>query len=209
MTRNVTVVTALAATFSCLLSLPAAFAGEFRSYEFLPDQPRLFTYAGGLLGTDVKAQLAGSFDVDIASDGTTQVTRFDVQLNDILDTGLFEIGWMDGDSLRDELFLDPVGLIGQRADSVINIGPMPVEPDGFDEPLTNIYIKELGGGMASVRISSRPAMVIDSASMSTEPAGFLVRVVPEPTLLILAAGIVFLPSWRTRKTLPVAQATRG
>ena len=86
-------ITTLHSTYRCLavialfLSCVQPAAAELRTYEFLPGQERLFQFQGGLLGTDVQAQLAGSFDVEIEDGGASRLTRFDVQLVDILDQG--------------------------------------------------------------------------------------------------------------------------
>ena len=169
-----------------------AGAAELRTYEFVPGQDRLFSYSGGLVGVHVEAQLAGSFDVEIEADGTSRLTRFDVQLVDVLDTGLYEVGWMNGDSLADQLFVDPVGLIGRLDGDLITLGfPASPIPEEYI-PNTIILLKDVGGGLAEVRISSQPQLILDNPSMNTEVPGLLARVVPEPASWVLVAGMAVL-----------------
>lgn len=179
------------ASFCFVLVLPVD-AAELRTYEFVAGQDRLFSYSGGLIGIHVEAQLAGSFDVEIEADGTSRLTRFDVQLVDVLDTGLYAIGWMNGDSLADQLFVDPVGLTGHLDGDLITLGfpasPIPEEVT----PNTIILLKDVGGGLAEVRISSQPELILDNPSMNTEVPGLLARVVPEPASWVLIAGMAVL-----------------
>ncbi len=180
--------------------VPPVGAAELRTYEFLSGQDRLFQFQGGLLGTDVQAQLAGSFDVEIMNDGTSRLTRFDVQLVDILDQGFSPLGWSEGTSLADVLFVNPVGLTGYRDAALITLGDPGVIID-FETGMPNTIIRvgNLGGGLANVRISSSmPEMVIDSPSFATESPGLLVRVVPEPGATTLLTGVLIAVGGRRR-----------
>jgi hypothetical protein len=172
--------------------VPLAGAAELRTYEFVAGQDRLFSYSGGLVGVHVEAQLTGSFDVEIEADGTSQLTRFDVQLADVVDTGLYAVGWMNGEHLADKLFVDPVGLTGHFDGDWITLGlptnPIPEE----NTPNTIIRVKDLGGGQAEVLISSLPHPIFDNPSMNTELPGLLARVVPEPASWVLVAGMAVL-----------------
>jgi len=170
-----------------LACVPPVAAAELRTYEFLPGQEQLFQFQGGLLGTDVRAQLAGSFDVEIEYDGTSRLTRFDVQLVDILDQGLFPVGWSEGTSLADVLFVNPVRLTGSRVAALITLGdPGAIIAYDAGIPNTIIQANEIDGGLAEVRISSLSEMALDSPSFFTEPPGLLARVVPEPSGLVLS-----------------------
>jgi hypothetical protein len=187
MTNSNSINTCLAILAFFLTQAQPAAAAEIRTYEFLPGQERLFQFQGGLLGTDVQAQLAGSFDVEIEDNGASRLTRFDVQLVDILDQGFSPLDWSEGMPLADVLFVNPVGLIGNRDATLITLGD-PGDIIAYDAgiPYTIIRVSELGGGQAQVRISSLPEMVIDSPSFFTESPGLLVRMVPEPAGLVLS-----------------------
>ena len=57
--------TLLFIALACVVVQPTGAIAEIRSYQFLPEQGRLFSFAGGLTGTDAAAQLAGSLDLAV------------------------------------------------------------------------------------------------------------------------------------------------
>ena len=174
-----------------LLALAAsAEAASLQTYTFLPNQDRLFQFRGGLLGFDFSSQLAGSFDVDFADDGSGQLTRFDVQFADVSDQGSFKAGWKNGDLIAKALFVDPLGITGAVDGNRIRLSsPTPMHPpDVFqiDYALTSIELTNLGGGKTLVSIGSSPRYQLDNADFTTAQSGLLATVTPEPSALALA-----------------------
>jgi hypothetical protein len=174
-----------------LLALTASVnAASLRTYTFLPNQDRLFQFRGGLLGFDFWSQLAGSFDVNVADDGSSQLTRFDVQFADVSDQGSFKIGWHDGDSLSEKLFVDPVGIGGAaRGNQLLLRNPIPVQSPPvlqLDFAVTSIELIDMGGGAARVSIVSSPKYWLDNPAFTTAQPGLLTTITPEPSTLALS-----------------------
>jgi hypothetical protein len=172
---------------STFAMVPAAGGAELRTYRIASDQSRLFHLTGGLADYDVSAQLAGSFDIEIESDGPAVLTRFDVELLDILSEGSTDPGWSDGQSLAEALFANPVGLTGMYHPTAIRLGFFPIVPPDapllfdVDGPLTTITVTPGDGRWARLEIRSVPIIALDNPFFTTDSPGFLVQLVPEPS----------------------------
>jgi hypothetical protein len=182
-----------------------ADAGEVRTYRIASDQPRLLRFAGGLFGYDVSAQLAGSFDVEIEA-GSATLTRFDVSIIDIVDQGLANTGWSNGQSLAPLLFVNPVGLTGVHDSTLTYLSSQPYPPPLLrNGPATTITLVPDSGPWARLNIVSLPTVFLDNPSFHTDAPtdvltpGFLVRLVPEPSacsIAFVAAMAVILKARR-------------
>jgi hypothetical protein len=182
--------------------LAAADAAEVRTYRFDSDQPRLLHFAGGLIGYDTSAQLAGSFDIEIGDGGAAAITRFDVQLHDIVNQGSADPGWAEGQSLAPILFNNPVGLTGTANPTSILLG-FPPDPDVilWQGPLTTFALTPSNGSSARLYIRSVPFAFIDNPSLMAESPGFLVQLVPEPSAWTIAlfGAIAAITKTRNRR----------
>src|SRR5882757_5772743 len=72
--------------FLTAASVATASAAEVRTYEFVSGQQPIFHLRGGLAGVDLSAKLTGNFDIKIENDGSAALTRFDVQLVDVMNS---------------------------------------------------------------------------------------------------------------------------
>jgi hypothetical protein len=180
-----------------------AGAAELRTYRFESDQPRSLHFAGGLAGVDTSTQLTGSFDIEIGDDGAATITRFDVQLHDILNQGLVDPGWTEGQSLAPLLFNNPIGLTGTANPISILLG-FPPEPDVivWTGPLTTFALIPSDGPSAKLVIRSVPFPLLDNPSFMTDSLSFSVQLVPEPatwTIAILGAAALLIKGRKRRK----------
>jgi hypothetical protein len=186
-----------------------AGAAELRTYEIASNQPRLFHFTGGLADYDVSAQIAGSFDIEIEDSGAAVLTRFDVELFDIVSEGSTNPSWSDGQPLAQALFVNPVGLTGMHDPTLIRLGFFPILPAdaplalGVDGPLTTITITPGDGPWARLQIRSVPIIALDNPFFTTDSPGFLVQLVPEPSawLPALLAAMVAITMARNRRQL--------
>lgn len=87
-------------------------AAEERAYRIVESDERFFHFGGGLADFQLSAKLRGTFDVVVEDNRRARITRFDVSLHDLLNTGSVDIGWLEGDQLADRLSHRPNALLG-------------------------------------------------------------------------------------------------
>jgi hypothetical protein len=195
--------------------LGAASAAEVRTYRIIESGEPTFRYGGGLLDFDLRATLRGTFEVTIADDKTASFSRFDVTLHDLVNTGTYDLGWEEGDSLADHLLhpLDDlwgVSLVEDGEDLLLF--SQTAAAYGTVHLATAGKIAHLNATTAAFRLGSSyiridvgmgatPILpVLDAPSMRVGDIGseLLVTLVPEPS------GVAILMS-----SLPILIRTRN
>src|SRR5262249_47326123 len=131
-----------------------------------------------------------------------KLLQFDVHAMDIVDTGMFPVGWTDGQTIADKLFINPVGLTGELDGSslrfevpsyVVLFEPVLDDPETLVPTLKfsgagiTIRIDPVAEKLAAVRIYSSSASEFDGPIYVTNSPGLLARLVPEPTTMWLVA----------------------
>jgi hypothetical protein len=193
-----------------LSSLAVAEASQVVTYEFVPTGDRQFRFGGGLLGIDLRADLAGTFDVVIGDDGAATLHGFDVRAVNVIDEWLFPSVLSEFEPLADRLFVSPEGAEGNvLADGSLSFSSyfdvseqVPVDPTGgfpigiFDGiSRTSVRLEKTGPLTGRVWIGSFYGLYLDNPSYRTKELGLEVRVVsiPEPAGILIAviASAVF------------------
>jgi hypothetical protein len=179
--------------FSATACVAATNADELKTYEFVPGQSQLFHLRGGLGGADVSAQLSGTFDIQLENDGTATLSRFDVQLIDVLNHSSIAPTLTEGQSLAEILFKNPVGLTGNYDPTATHLNLFPPNLNIAElltwgtGPITSVTMTATSGPLSTVQIASSLVGWLDTPDFFTDSPGFLVRLVPEPT----SSGIAF------------------
>lgn len=189
------------------LNASLALAAEVRTYRIVETDDPTFRYGGGLLDFDLRATLRGTFDVTIAEDNTAKFSRFDVTLHDLVNTGTYDLGWEEGDSLADRLLqpLDDlwgVSLVEDGLDLLLfsqtsaAFGTAHLATTGrIDHFNAATAVFNLGFSYIHINIGGEMGVpvypVLDAPSMSIGRAdsNLLVTLMPEPSSMLLAAGL--------------------
>lgn len=156
-----------------------------------------FIFGGGLLGIASQSELDGEFEIEQLDDDSLVITRFDVTPRNVVDSGAAP--WASSDlPLPDQLYVSPVGLVGQllddgsvRFDSRFSGGDgdrdllQQIPP--LDEAWTGITLGSLAGQSSTVWIASRLGSgVLDAPSYRTDIGGLAVTAIPEPGTAAMA-----------------------
>jgi PEP-CTERM motif len=181
-------------------------AAEVRTYRIVDTGEPTFRYGGGLLDFDLRATLRGTFEVTIAEDDTAKFSRFDVTLHDLVNTGSYDLGWAEGDSLADRLLqpLDDlwgVSLVEDGSDLLLfsqtaaAFGDVHLITAGrIDHLNAATVVFNLGSSYIHINIGDgmgvpvRPVLDVPSMSIGRGGSELLVMLVPEPSSLLLAAA---------------------
>jgi hypothetical protein len=192
---------------AAFFGIGSSSAVEVRTYRIVETDDPTFRYGGGLLDFDLRATLRGTFEVTIADDNTTNFSRFDVTLHDLMNTGTYDLGWAEGDALADRLLqpLDDlwgVSLVEDGSDllqfsqtsaafgtahlmTAGRIDHLNASTAVFNLGSSYIHI-DIGDGMS---VPVYPVLDTPSMSIGRTDSELLVMLVPEPSGMLLAAGL--------------------
>lgn len=189
------------------LGIETISAEEVRTYRIVDTGEAAFRYGGGLLDFNLTATLRGTFDVTIADDKTATFSRFDVSLHDVVNTGTYDLGWTEGDSLATRL-LQPIngvwgGLVVDNGSDLLlfsqtsaasgtahlamtgRIAHLNATTAVFNLGFSYININ-VGDGMG---VPWRPVPDVPSMSIGRAGSDLVVTLVPEPSSMMLAMAI--------------------
>jgi len=156
-----------------------ACAATARTYRFVEDGQRSFSYSGGLSGYGFESALLGTLEITFNDDQSAFISEFDVKIGDAVVTGdLPWLGLPTGNDLTDYLVHLPVGL--------------PINPVPPTAPVLNsatIFRVEFSDTNHDARlyVSSNRGEVLDAGGANTQSLGLRIELVPEPRALTLAA----------------------
>lgn len=185
-------------------------SAEVRTYRIVDTGRAGLRYGGGLLDFNLTAALKGTIEVTVAEDNSASVTSFDLTLHDLVNTGTYDVGWEEGDSLADLVNFDPDLLAGEKTQEagLDRLLMLSTEPSLTDSALvTYLSIQHSNATSATLVLTSsrlyvtaspgpmRPVLDTPSMSIGTSAGGGLpVQLVPEPSGLILtaASAVMFL-----------------
>jgi hypothetical protein len=188
------------------LSGGSALAAEVRTYRIVETGTPTFRYGGGLLNFDLRATLRGTFDVTVADDDSVRFSRFDVTLHDLVNTGSYDLGWAEGDSLAGRLLqpLDDLwgaSLVENGSDlflfsqTAAAFGTAHLATTGRIAHLNAATaVFDLGSSFIHINIADgmgvpvRPVLDVPSMSIGRGSSELLVTLVPEPSGMMLAAA---------------------
>lgn len=185
------------------LSQSILSAAEVRTYRIIETEVPSFRYGGGLLDFNLTAHLRGTIQVAIGGDNSASVSGFDLTLHNLINSGTYDLGWVEGDALADHLNFDPFSLHGEmtQESGLDRLLLSSVEPALSSAVLANyLSIFHTSTSSATLVLTStylesdpsvglpHPLLDVPSMRIGTSPGvGVLVALVPEPSSVMLAA----------------------
>jgi len=199
---------AVAVIFVCisLFVCSSLQANEIRTYQFVDNGEANLRFGGGLISGESFAAPKGTLDITISEDGSATITRFDVDVANVLVESHGVSVFAEGMPLDDYMFgLEPVGLLA-RFDSPVVFSTRPNAQELIDfgalvNPFIDIYITSLRDRSVSVSFRSHSGFFLDNPSLSTIGSGSraILLTVPEPGGLALIFSLALLFFWGCRQ----------
>ena len=207
------------AIYSLLLTLLCtglASGVEVRTYRIAESDTSTLRYGGGLADFDVTAALKGTLQVTIDDDETVSVSKFELTIHNLHNTGTFDIEWAEGDSLAERLNQDAGMLEGtlMQESGLDRLLLSTLEPSfGESALVTYLTIEHSSPTSATLLLTSsylyaeagagpplRPVLDTPTMRIQVSPGiGVPVQLVPEPGGIVLfAAGCALLVTRRCR-----------
>jgi len=218
---------ALFAILVCISSFvcSSAKAHEIRTYQFLNNGNANLIFGGGLISGNSFASPTGTFDITITEDGSATITRFDVNVTNVIVDSDGASVFTEGESLGNFFFgVEPAGLQAEIhsfdvfSSRPIVIAQIQVETsaediDDFDislleldvslprSPSLEISLSSFRDREVSVFIRASSGFFLDNPSLRTIGMGSraILVAVPEPCGLTLIASISLLLLCRCRE----------
>lgn len=184
-------------------------ADEIRTYQFVDNGEANLRFGGGLISGNSFASPTGQFDITIAESGSATITRFDVDVTNVIVKSDGASLFREGDSLASFFFgVEPIGLMAQINSSIVfSSRPDVLEFIGVfspSSPFVDISLSSLQDSEVSVFIWSYSGYFLDNPNLSTTGTGSraILVAVPEPCGLTLFASLSLLLLHK-RRALPV------
>jgi hypothetical protein len=191
-----------------LLSCGIASAADVRTYRIVQSDELAFHYGGGLLDFNLSARLKGAFDITVGDDNSAAITRFEVTLHNLVNTGTYDLGWTEGDALAERLLQQPNELWGALfEEGGLDTIEFSQTEAAFDDItlLTMARIAHSGATTAEFRLSSQyviidlgldgiPIPLLDAPSITigSVETPLFIELVPEPTAAaLIGMGLAF------------------